>query len=695
MAVCCYHGPNDNGSPRPQKFMDREATKSTPAAADRATQRLNSWKEIAAYLGATDRTAQRWEREEGLPIHRLVHQNRATVYAYKQELEAWLDQRSSMGSVVSAVPAARADAPAANTASGRRVWALASVGMLLGATGLLFMLRDPAPLLPEPSYVELVLPAHTTRRSVALSPNGRRLAFVGTMGEDEPRKLWLRELGDGTITAVAGTEGATEPFWAPDNASLGYFARGRLFTVVPGGAPKPLAEAPEPSGGSWSDDGVIAFGAKYFSPLQAIAADGGELRDITPLPGDDRLTGYRRPVFLPGGERFLFCARREDRSTALMVGHLDGRPAQYVAEVDAQANYLSPGPGEDLGTLFYVRESTLWAQRFDVASAELEGEALRVGDEIETKFVSARASFTVAQNRTVLFLGRPNRPVPSRVWHLDRAGEPIATVPATAVHGGLVLSPDGSRLLLVGGGNVQVHVMDLGTERSTLLSSNIGNPIWSQDGSRIAFVELEDGEPVIRVTAADRLAAQPVRFADSARRRPRALTRDETLIYDQMGPGRNGDIWARPLDGGEPVPIAVTAHNERRARLSPDGRWLAYMSNETGQDEVYVQPFPPDGARWAVSVNGGRRPEWSRDSNEVFYLSREDELVGVRFVDDNGRFRVGKPEVLFRARRTPNPQSYAVAPDGQSFYFTGIPGERNQRPLQMTLNWRFAMPSSD
>lgn len=671
--------------------MEPEAAKG-PTADDRARERLSSWKEIAAYLGATSRTVQRWERDSGLPVHRLVHQNRATVFAYKSELEAWLDARSSPGhEVPPATPVASPPVPPPASPVRNRIWvALACVGAvaalaLLAASGTFWRETPPR----EPAYLELSLPTPSSALSVRLAPDGRRLVFAARDSLDAPRILWIHDLTTGQRERIDGTERAVQPFWAPDGSALGFFAEGKLRTLSIGSASRELADAPSPRGGTWSEDGVILFSPDLFSPIYAVPAAGGEPRPITALEDRGSIDSHLQPAFLPGGKKFLYSARRAQGSNVLMLGTLESNETQTIVESDAQGEYVAPYGGRGPGTLLHVRDGILYAHRFDPSDGSLSGDSVSIASKLSINQTRALAPFTVAADGTMVFAGeRRDRDADPKLWWLDRKGKVIETVPLPKPVQGAALDPAGTRALLSGGGRSEAFLVDLAAGRASLLATEVAAPVWSHDGGQLALIDTSDGTPRISVTEPERFEPKAVAFPYEARRRPLAIAADGLLIYEENGDKSARDLYFRSVDGGKREAIAATPYDESRARLSPDGRWLAYVSDESGSDEVYVQPFPPTGARWGISVGGGGRPEWAQDSQELFYISGNGELAAVPYGAVDGRFSAGKTAILFPIRRGPHAQSYAVAPDGQRFLVTGLPRQRERRALTVVVNWR-------
>jgi len=502
-------------------------------------------------------------------------------------------------------------------------------------------------------------------------------------------RLVVRALNDFTPRALAGTEGARLPFFSPDGEWVGFFADGKLRkTLLSGGTPATLADAPSPIGASWGRNGEIVF-APAEDGLFAVPAAGGTPRRVTTLDstaGDDM---HAWPQLLGDG-RLLFTVIAYSRETSeIVLIDLDTGRRHLVQEDAAFARYIPAADGA-AGHLVFVRGEALMAAPFDPARAEHAGTPIAVTDGVRA------AQFSVSETGVLVYAPSTGDARDfSLVW-VDRGG---AVTPITDLPRGyedLHLSPDGRRVALTveeSGPDSPAQVWIADTVQGTLSRLTVEgfnrDPVWAPDGQSVVFGS-KRGEnvfglyvqPIDGSAPAELAWASPVPIWPD----PQSWTPDgRTVVFTTKGADTRDDIWTLSLDDGTAQPWLATPTVEWAGRLSPDGKWMAYGELEGGREQVYVQPYPGPGAKRLVSEGGGINPIWSRDGRELFYR-RDDELVVVD-VDTSQGFSVGNPTVLFSGRYRLTGRDYDVSPDGTRFVMMLVNEPRTTGTMRVLLNW--------
>ena len=522
--------------------------------------------------------------------------------------------------------------------------------------------------------------------SLALSADGRALAWVRP-GADGESRLWVRPLDAVAARELPGTEGATYPFWAPDARAIGFIADGRLKRVdVASGSVQVLANVPEVSlGGTWSEDNVIVFSSRFG--LYQIPAEGGDARLVAGLDRTRQENSLRFPHFLPDGRHFLYVARSgRPEQNAAYVGSLDGPPVRLF-ETMSNVAYAH-------GHVLFVRGTTLVARPFDPATLTLGAETVPLADNAGSNPTGVRGFFAVSANGVLTYA----RPTPARSVTLewfDRAGRPLGTIGAPAPYDQFRLSPDGTRVAAaiqeVEAGSRSVWILEEGRNtpiRFTFAGTHDWQPAWSPDGTRIAFGSYRDGPLNLYVKSA----------SGSGNDEPLVISDEQKDTGDFSADGRHfaytsrttkGDVLVTTVSGArEIVPIARTDAEEGEARFAGDGRWIAYTSDETGRKEVFVQPFPPTGAKWQVSVGGGQQPAWRGDGRELFYLNDEGMLLSVAVAGGGPSPVFSAAQPLFSVGRPRNTQAnYDVTRDGKRFLVAVLGTAPPLQPTTVIVNW--------
>jgi serine/threonine protein kinase len=573
----------------------------------------------------------------------------------------------------------------------RPTWiVVALLTLAMSVTAFLLLLRHPdqKPQLIRVSALPPEKADFVANSLPAISPNGRRLIFAASSGGKA--QLWVRDLDSATPWALAGTDGASNPFWSPDNNEVGFFANGKLRKVkLTGGPSLVVCDAMQGRGGSWSRNGVILFTPSTTEALYKVPSDGGKPEPVTKLDSSAGEVSHRWPWFLPDGRHFLYTGRNAEPSkTAIYAGDLQSGQKQRIRATSSNAVYGQPG------YLLFVSEHALMAETFDATRLRTSGEPFHVADQVGLIAANLQAAFSVSETGVVAYYSGEGSRLNSQLTWFDRNGKTLGTVGEPGSFVKPAISPDG-RLLAVDrldeqSGAYDVWQYDLARgspTRVTFDARQDGYPVWSPDGGSIAFAGKRAGHYQIYRKSAGSTAKDEVLLESPFDKFPSDWSRDgRYLIFYQIDPVTKYDIWALPLTGDrKPYPLLQTAFNEHRATLSPDVRWLAYCSDETGRDEIYVQSFPTLGNKWKVSDGGGTRPVWSRNGKELFYIASDRKLM-VSAVSAGAKFEAGSPQPLFTTR--PNiTRFFDVSPDGRRFLLVDPLPDPVTPPINLLFNW--------
>jgi len=546
-------------------------------------------------------------------------------------------------------------------------------------------------IVPPPDVLLSPAPAASAAQ-LALSPDGRRLVFVASP-KYGVSQLWVRPLDGVQARPLAGTEGASFPFWAPDSRRIGFFAGGKLKKVdTMGGGPEPLCDIVAGRGGAWSPDGTIVFTGPRTAVLQ-IADTGGPVRPATTL--DQGATGQTWMQFLPDGRHFLFYQISvKPEHQGIYMASLDSAEKARIVGSTGAGFYGS-------GYLLSVRDGVLFAQAFDDRAFQTRGEAVRVADRVGYFSTGVGYSAVTVSPTGVLAYG-PNVAMTTNLQWRDREGATTGSAIAPAVYRSPRLSYDQKRVLVTSWepvtGQNDIWTLELALrnqQRQTFDPLNDWFPVWSPDGNRIYFGSNRAGSAtrIFRKT----LSGPEEPFAGGADNDNMAVYPNDTSIdgrflsYTQLSP-RGYDLHIAPLSGdASKTSFLASPANEVQARFAPNGRWLAYASDESGKFEVYVRPFPPSTGQSLISVAGGMQPEWRRDGQELFYISADRKLMAVPVTTDGTTFSNGAPRVLFDVQMPepspPYPTDYAVSADGRRFLVNTVVDQPTRPALTVILNW--------
>jgi eukaryotic-like serine/threonine-protein kinase len=530
-----------------------------------------------------------------------------------------------------------------------------------------------------------------------LSPDGQRLAFVA-LGSDSKQKLWVRLLNSVSAHALEGTAGATFPFWSADSRSLAFFAEGKLNRIDAGGGPViAITDAPQGRGGAWGPDGTILYSPNTGSSLYRVEASGGTSQLMTKLDASRQETSHRWPVFLPDGKHFLFFAYTNlpQQNDSTYAASLDGGEPKLLLRGDSNAVYALPG------YLLFVRQRTLMAQRFDANNRSLIGDAVALVENAEVNSFIRRGTFTVSENGILAYQSGNDLSQDTRLLWFDRSGKQIEETGEHGNYGTVSLSPDGKKLAFAmwargNSSSLNIWVYDLVRRiptRLTFSTGNDGQPCWSPDGKTIAFVSaLTGGLRHLYQKAADGTGnISPLVEDEGEESKPSFSSDGRYVIFERQAQTSSyGEIWALPLFGDrKALPVLQNPQvNMFHPALSPDGKWLAYMSPESGRPDVFVIPFRQGSGRWEVSTAGGRFPRWRHDGKELFYISLDNKIMSAEIASAGESFAVGKLTPLFSV----NPAftsgwPYDVSADGKKFVIDTQVAQNSTQPLTLVLNW--------
>ena len=525
---------------------------------------------------------------------------------------------------------------------------------------------------------------------LALSPDGRQL--VARVTEQGVSKLWLRPIERVNGTTLPGTDGGTYPFWSADGRHVGFFADGKLKKVdTLGASPQTVADAAAGRGGTWNGDGVILFAPETNGGLVRVAASGGPQVPVTELDRSRGETSHRLPRFLPDGIHFLYLIQAtQGENTGIYLGSLASKDKKFLVTAATGPEFASPN------LLLFLRESTLMAQRLDLATMELSGDAFQVAGGVDWDLSNGISGMTVSQNGVLAYRGGGGGGARHLTW-IDRTGKVEGIVGQPRLHENPRLSPDGTRLAAFrpdGGGDIWIDDLARGSSTRFTFDAAADNvPVWSPDGKRIAFVSNRDGGiSNLYVKDADGTATDELLLKTPHNKTINDWSADgRYILYSEDDPATKADLWVLPLAGdGKPTRVLATPFNERVASFSPDGRWIAYVSDEGGPRQVFVQRFPAAGGKWQVSTGGGSTsPRWRPDGTEL-YLDNGGTMLAVDLTGTvpGGAFKAGVPQRLFQALMDLPPHNYDVAPDGRRFLIVSSRAAQDGlAPIVVVLNW--------
>jgi Tol biopolymer transport system component len=599
-------------------------------------------------------------------------------------------------------------------AKARQSWlAWSAAGMFLLGLAVIGAIhfREQPPATPGLQRFQIPVPDKMSllgNGAFSVSPDGRTLAF-GAVGADGVRGLWVRTEDSLAAKPLPGSETIDDstPFWSPDSRFVVFSTRGKLKKAgLSGEPPQSICDLPGAViGGSWSHDDVILFGTEARGVMRVPAA-GGDPVSLTRLDSVrmERVHGF--PVFLPDGQHFLYSRfSTVPENSGIYVGSLDAKPEEQGAHrltASAIGAQFWPFPDSSGGKLLFQRGGTLLAQTLDTTQLKLTGEAEAVAEQVGN--YRALGFFSVSGNGKLIYRSAPGQTA-QMTW-FDRQGKALGLQDAPFVYeAGPSLSPDGTRVASAAfdGSSVHIWLFEFARGAKSRLTSEQGlhtSPVWSPDGGRVAYSSSVRGHYDLYVKSSEGTGREELLFESGENKFPTSWSQDgRFLMFSSESVKTSFDLWALPMDGRaadrpgnpRPFPVAQTEFGEFMARFSPDSRWIAYASNETGRSEVYLQPFMPsaDGSlstrgKSIVSSGGGIRPSWRRDGKELYYTTLEGKMMAVD-VATNLTFKPGIPRLLFQMPS--NALDWDASADGKRFLVAVPVSESTPAPFTVVLNW--------
>ncbi len=551
---------------------------------------------------------------------------------------------------------------------------LSAAVLLIAALAFLYLRKQPA--LPPITRVNILLPEKSLVRSLAVSPDGRFIAVV--LVTEGKQQIWVRALDGSEFAPLPGTENAGDPFWSADSRSIAFFADARLKKIDRSGGPvQTLCDELGAVGGTWNQNGDILIGA--LNGVQRISASGAFIAE---LPGNATY-----PVFLPDGRHYL-----GRRTTGIWLSSLDKRDDRQLLPDVSRAVVVDAPPGSHIGAILFTRAGTLMDLPFDMQSLAPAGEPFAVAQHVGIG-TNLSSLFAASYNGLLAYVSGQSSQR-KYVWR-DREGNTVG--PFGGAGGVVAISSDGKRF--VGDPEGVITLVDLAHASSTRLTMGAFggmNPAWSPDARYVAY----NGEHGIYRKATDGGTPQELLLHSDTLAVPKSWSPDgRYLIYAQINPGTGADLFALPVGqpDSHPLVLAHTNATEDQGQFSPDGRFVAYTSNESGESEIYVIPFPPDPnhSRWIASRGGGVMPRWRHDGKELFYISPDWKMMAVD-VSTHPTFQSGTPHALFDTHMTDTgirtgPMSWDITPDGNRFLIITDSSE-GASSLNVVLNWRADQP---
>jgi Tol biopolymer transport system component len=607
------------------------------------------------------------------------------IWAARLELE----QPATEQTAPSAVPAPRRSLMVA--------WILAAVMTVVAAAVTVIHVRESPPASPLTRFNVFPPEKGSFNTWIGVSPDGQSLGFTASGADGVPR-VWVRPIDSLQARVLPGTDGTVTFFWSPDSRYVVFQSSGKLKKIdVSGGPPQTLSDGVGLLlGGSWNADGVIVFGSNN-GPILRVSAAGGTSSPVTKLEQGRDEGNHTDPIFLPDGLHFLYL-RRSGRAenSGIYVGSIDAKPEQQslkrIQAADFSFGYAPPRNGSP-GRLLFLREESLMAQAFDERRFEVVGEPAPIAEQVGTSIT--RAYFSVSLNGVLAYRGGSGR---SELTWFDRKGHNLGRAGEPGYYEDMALSKEASRVAYSRtsqGGNRQIWTLEAARGINTLLSFRPDGsltPVWSSDGKYVAF---SSARALYVKDAANSGSERPVLQTGMAGKFVNDWSLDgRFLLYTETTTSLDLFALPDPLGTGErkPIPVANSGFNESQGQFSPDGRWVAYASDESSRFEIYVVPFPPGDGRTGkslVSSAGGLQPRWRADGEELYYLGLDGSVMAVDTQTDPA-FQAATPHALFRSptvARGNTVYRYDVTRDGKKFLMVNVPVGEPSSPVTVVLNW--------
>jgi Tol biopolymer transport system component len=569
----------------------------------------------------------------------------------------------------------------------RLIWLLVCLILAAGVSALAIAYFSRAEAPGHAVRLALTTPDKTTVPAhITVSPDGLFIAFTASNDEGK-RELWVRPLDADQAQPLPGTEGALLPFWSPDGRSIAYFANGKLFKVeAAGGRPQYLCDVRDYGGGSWSSEGVILIAGP--EGLSRIPAQGGT--PVLATKVDPKEEAHRWPYFLPDGRHFVFLADAQTTENHhIRIGSLDSMETQILFGAVSRIVFARPG------YLLYVNQGALVAHPFDPKSLKLTGDPTTLAEKVAEMGSNHAFDFSASNNGVLAYqIGSSKSQL---VW-FDRSGKRLETIGEPDNYASIAVSPDGRRtvagLLDADGRQSDLWLIDPsrnGKVRLTFDPQSDGDPLLSPDGKQVVFSSNRGGDGHVHLYQTSTIATgdDQLLLPSDADDIPTSWSRDgKNILFMRFQANVRSSVWILPLADRQAKPLLQSSAFEQVAgTFSPNGRFIAYTSDESGRFEVYIQPFPLSGEKWVISSGGGYLPLWREDGKELFYLTTEGKMMSAEITRD-GSFEgvVSKPLFQTEIRRAPG-YPYAVTADGSRFLVNTPAEAARPVPMIVVLNW--------
>ncbi|MGC1451593.1 MAG: protein kinase [Candidatus Sulfotelmatobacter sp.] len=592
-----------------------------------------------------------------------------TAHDVKLQL-AWIAKAGSQTGAVAA--------PARRRTSGERVvWALALLALALVAIAT-WWARPVAQAYPIRFDFS---PVESGTADPVISPSGRQIAFLVLRSGSS--QIWVRPMDSLQARAVPGTEDGAQPFWSPDEQSLGFFAHGKLKKVeIATGSVQTLTKVPYGVGGTWSSGGVIVYSPSFGSGLFRVPSSGGDGQPLSKLDGGQREVIHAWPQFLPDGQHVLFLQRgATGEGGHISVVALGNQNIHQLMKGDALVGYTEPG------YILFVRDGAFMAQLFDASRLRLRGDPILVADKIGYDANWAQVLASVSANGTVVYQEKVQRE--RQLVVLDRTGKQVSVFGPAGPYSGFRVSADERQVAVnrvdPASGTVDIWIFEISRGILSRLTTNLANNknlTWSPEERSMVFQSDRNG--MYDLYLRDASGKETPLFQSAEDKTGPEWSRDgKYVVYTDDNPKTHSDIWAIPVAGDrKPFPVVQTEADEQDPRVSPDGRWLAYESDESGRVETYVVSFPAGTDRLQISNSGGSSPRWSPDGKELFYISGDRKVMTAE-VKSGAQLEASAPKPLFAAPDA----DYDVVQNGQRFIFSNLVNDPKGSTVNVIVNW--------
>jgi serine/threonine protein kinase len=583
----------------------------------------------------------------------------------------------------------------------KSAWAIAIL-LLLTTIGLSYMVWQYMSETKQVTKSHIIAPENTEFSTFAggsftLSPDGQKLAFIAEDTTNNKTLLWVRPLNSLAALPLPGTEDAYLPFWSPDSRYVAFFQDGKLKKILATGGPTlSICDAQSGRNGDWNKDDIISFTPTFTDVIHKVSAAGGEAVPITTLDSTKGDVTHRYVRFLPDGNHFIFYARTGTGSVgdedAICLGALDKEGFDRIIPAASTVDYAD-------GHILYQREASLMAHPFDAGALELTGDAFPIAEKVSYVRNWSRSVFTVSDNGILVYRSGDIN-IGSQLFIRNREGQVIDSIGELEIQFTQSYSPDEGRIAVDiedgSNSNNDIWIYDLNRKiktRFTFDGADEFGPIWSPDGNKIAFrSDRVQGKKGLYVKNSSGVGELELLYETDKIFWPDDWHPDGSLILiETYEKETNGDIYAVPLNNDEPYPVINSSFEEYEGIFSPDGRWIAYVSDETGTEQIYVTPFPGPGSKWQISIADGDRPQWSKTGKEIFFLDNEDQIMVAEVDGSDDSFRVGNVKPLFKVAASRPGSVFDITGDGQKFISNEAPITTSDSKVVIVKNWNLEL----